>query len=205
MATSKKQKFYAVKVGVTPGIYTDWAECEPLIKGYPGAEYKSFSTKEEAEFYLTGKAPEKEELPPEGTLYAYVDGSFHAQTGVYGYGVVLIFPDGHIEEQSGGDNKAEVASMRNVAGELKGAMLAMQYAMRNGFSAVKIFHDYEGIAKWAMGEWKTNLDATAAYRDYAWRMQSKLNLSFQKVDAHTGVFYNERADILAKQGAGISE
>ena len=205
MATNKKQKFYAVKVGTNPGIYTDWAECEPLIKGYAGAEYKSFSTREEAEYYLTGNVPETEELPPEGMLYAYVDGSYNTETGVYGYGVVLIFSDGHTQEQSGGDNKPEVASMRNVAGELKGAMLAMQYALRNGFWAVKIFHDYEGIAKWALGEWKTNLDATAAYREYAWKIRAKLQLSFQKVDAHTGVFYNERADILAKQGAGILE
>ncbi|MBE7043867.1 MAG: reverse transcriptase-like protein [Ruminococcaceae bacterium] len=203
MATSKK-KFYAVRVGAVPGIYESWAECEPFIKGFPKAEYKSFPTKEEAEYYLTGKAPQTEELPPEGTLYAYVDGSYNIESGFYGYGVVLIFPDGHTEEQSGGDKKEEVATMRNVAGELKGAMLAMQYAVNHGFSKVKIFHDYEGIAKWAKGEWKTNLDATAAYREFAWMIQSKITVSFQKVDAHTGVFYNERADILAKQGAGIT-
>lgn len=205
MATNKKQKFYAVKVGVTPGIYTDWAECEPLICGYPNAQYKSFSKLEEAEYYLTGKVSKTEELPEEKTLFAYVDGSYNIETGVYGYGVVLIFPDGHTEEQSGGDNKREVASMRNVAGELKGAMLAMQYALRNGFCHLKIFHDYEGIAKWATGDWKTNLEATKAYREYAWKIQSKLTLTFEKVDAHTGVFYNERADILAKQGAGITD
>ncbi len=205
MATNKKPKFYAVKVGAVPGIYESWAECEPLIKGFAGAEYKSFSTREEAEYYLTGKASNVEQLPPEDTLFAYVDGSYNIETGVYGYGVVLIFSDGHTEEQSGGDKKEEVASMRNVAGELKGAMLAMQYAVNHGFRKVKIFHDYEGIAKWAMGEWKTNLDATAAYREFAWMIHSKIELSFEKVDAHTGVFYNERADILAKQGAGIME
>ena len=206
MATNKK-KFYAVKVGKTPGIYESWAECEPLIKGFAGAEYKSFSTKAEAECYLTGvtQTAALEELPPEGVLYAYVDGSFNIESGFYGYGVVLIFPDGHTEEQYGGDKKESVATMRNVAGELKGAMLAMQYAVNHGFSQVKIFHDYEGIAKWAKGEWKTNLDATAAYREFAWMIQSKITVDFQKVDAHTGVFYNERADILAKQGAGITE
>ena len=204
MATNKK-KFYAVKVGAVPGIYESWTECEPLIKGFPSAAYKSFPTKEEAEYYLTGKTPQTEELPPEGTLYAYVDGSYNIESGFYGYGVVLIFPDGHTEEQSGGDKKEEVATMRNVAGELKGAMLAMQYAVNHGFSKVKIFHDYEGIAKWAKGEWKTNLDATAAYREFAWMIGAKIKVDFQKVDAHTGVFYNERADILAKLGAGIIE
>lgn len=202
MATSK-QKFYAVKVGKIAGIYESWAECEPLIKGFPGAEYKSFSTRLEAESYLSGKPTQKDELPSEGTLYAYVDGSYNLESGYYGYGVVLIFPDGHTEEQSGGDKKESVATMRNVAGELKGAMLAMQYAVNHGFSKVKIFHDYEGIAKWAKGEWKTNLDATAAYREFAWMIQSKIKVDFEKVDAHTGVLYNERADILAKQGAGV--
>ncbi len=205
MATNKKPKFYAVKVGLTPGVYESWAECEPLIKGYPGADYKSFPTKAEAEYYVTGKAPVTEELPPENTLFAYVDGSYNIQTGVYGYGVVLIFPDGHTEEQFGSGQKEEVASMRNVAGELKGAMIAMQYAVNHGFQKLTVFHDYEGIAKWAKGEWKTNLDATAAYREFAWMIGSKIELSFQKVDAHTGVLYNERADALAKQGAGITE
>ncbi|MBO5409157.1 MAG: ribonuclease H family protein [Clostridia bacterium] len=207
MATNKK-KFYAVKIGKTPGIYESWAECEPLIKGFPGAEYKSFSAKAEAECYLTGTTSETTEtqgLPPVGTLYAYVDGSYNIESGFYGYGVVLIFPDGRTEEQFGGDKKESVATMRNVAGELKGAMLAMQYAVNHGYSHVKIFHDYEGIAKWAKGEWKANLEATAAYREFAWMIQSKIQVSFQKVDAHTGVFYNERADILAKQGAGILE
>lgn len=205
MATNKKPKFYAVKVGAAPGIYESWAECEPFIKGFSGAEYKSFSTREEAEYYLTGKAPSVEQLPSEDTLFAYVDGSYNIETGVYGYGVILIFSDGHTEELSGGDKKEEVASMRNVAGELKGAMLAMQYAVNHGFRKVKIFHDYEGIAKWAKGEWKTNLDATASYREFAWMIGAKIELSFEKVDAHTGVFYNERADVLAKQGAGITE
>ena len=205
MATNKKPKFYGVKAGVTPGVYNTWGECEPLIKGYPGAEYKSFSTREEAESYVMGKAPVTRELPPENTLFAYVDGSYNIETGVYGYGVVLIFPDGKTEESFGGDQKPEVASMRNVAGELKGAMLAMQYAVNHGFEQVKIFHDYEGIAKWATGEWKANLDATKAYREFAWMIEARIRVSFQKVDAHTGVLYNERADILAKQGAGITE
>lgn len=205
MATSKKKKFYGVKVGMVPGVYSTWEECEALIKGYPGAQYKSFATQEEAEYYVTGKAPVSETLPPEHTLFAYVDGSYNSSTGVYGYGVVLIFPDGHTEEMSGGDQKAEVASMRNVAGELKGAMLAMQYAVNHKFQHLTVFHDYEGIAKWAKGEWKTNLEATFAYREYAQMIQTKIKLTFQKVDAHTGVLYNEQADLLAKQGAGITE
>ena len=47
--SKKKQKYYVVWEGVTPGIYKSWADCQLQIKGYPGARYKSFSSKEEAE------------------------------------------------------------------------------------------------------------------------------------------------------------
>lgn len=44
-----KQKYYVVWNGVTPGIYTSWSECQAQIKGYEGAVYKSFESREEAE------------------------------------------------------------------------------------------------------------------------------------------------------------
>lgn len=45
-------KFYAVKAGRTPGIYTTWTEAEAQVKGFSGAEFKSFRTREEAEAWL---------------------------------------------------------------------------------------------------------------------------------------------------------
>ncbi len=48
-----KQKYYVVWDGVVPGIYTSWAECQLQIKGYVGAKYKSFATKEEADRALS--------------------------------------------------------------------------------------------------------------------------------------------------------
>jgi ribonuclease HI len=44
-----KQKYYVVWKGETPGVYTSWDDCQIQIKGYEGAIYKSFNTKEEAE------------------------------------------------------------------------------------------------------------------------------------------------------------
>lgn len=43
-----KNKYYVVWAGVEPGVYDSWAECHLQINGYPGARYKSFSTREEA-------------------------------------------------------------------------------------------------------------------------------------------------------------
>lgn len=46
---AKKKKYYVVWEGVTPGIYENWNDCNLQIKGFPGAKYKSFKTKAEAE------------------------------------------------------------------------------------------------------------------------------------------------------------
>ena len=45
----KKQKYYVVWEGNTPGIYNSWTACQLQIKGYPNAKYKSFGSREEAE------------------------------------------------------------------------------------------------------------------------------------------------------------
>jgi ribonuclease HI len=41
-------KFYAVRKGRKPGIYTSWSEAQTQINGYSGAEYKSFTTRSAA-------------------------------------------------------------------------------------------------------------------------------------------------------------
>ena len=45
------QKYYAVRTGKKPGIYNTWEECKAVVDGYPGAQYKSFKTREEAEAF----------------------------------------------------------------------------------------------------------------------------------------------------------
>jgi ribonuclease HI len=46
------KKFYAVLKGHKVGIFTTWAACQAATKGYSGAAFKSFPTKEEADVYL---------------------------------------------------------------------------------------------------------------------------------------------------------
>lgn len=47
-----KQKFYAVRCGLIPGIYNTWDECSKNVSGYSGAEYKSFESREDAVKWL---------------------------------------------------------------------------------------------------------------------------------------------------------
>ena len=55
---SSKPKFYAVANGLEPGIYEDWDTAKTQVVGYPGAIYKSFSTRKEAEQYMQQKEME---------------------------------------------------------------------------------------------------------------------------------------------------
>lgn len=43
-----KNKFYTVWIGRRPGIYASWDECKLQIFGFENAEYKSFSTYDDA-------------------------------------------------------------------------------------------------------------------------------------------------------------
>lgn len=45
---AKKQKYYVVWRGIKPGIYTSWEECKKQTLGFEGAQYKSFTTLEDA-------------------------------------------------------------------------------------------------------------------------------------------------------------
>lgn len=48
-------KFYAVRVGHTPGIYETWDDCKAQVSGFPGAKFKSFSSLEAAEVWYADK------------------------------------------------------------------------------------------------------------------------------------------------------
>ncbi len=134
----------------------------------------------------------------EEILIAYVDGSFEPTLGKYAYGCVLIEPDGIETTLSGSGNDPEVANIRNVAGEMLGAMNAVKWAKAHDYREIRIYYDYMGIEMWATGGWKAKNKYTAGYADYMKKSASQVKISFQKVAAHTGVRYNEMADKLAK-------
>lgn len=135
---------------------------------------------------------------------AYVDGSFEKDSGVYGYGVVFIEKNGNIEEYFDSGREESYKSMRNVSGEILGALKAASLAVEKGYSSIAIFHDYQGIASWAKGEWKCNKEKTIEYREKMLSYQKQIKITFHKVLAHSGDYFNERADLLAKQAVGIN-
>lgn len=192
-------KFYAVRKGRKTGIFRTWDECRASVHGFSGPEYKSFGTLEEAQTFLQGV--QKEEVE-EDRLRIYVDGSFHAGTGEFSYGMVVLLKEGIQTFHKKYDDK-ELAAMHNVAGEIKGAEAAMRYAMEHGIRKIAIYHDYEGIAKWCLGLWKTNKEGTRAYKSFYDEASRQVDIQFVKVAGHSGDTYNEMADQLAKEALGI--
>lgn len=224
------KKYYAVKVGLTTGIFETWEECKASVDGYPGALYKSFKDLAEAHAYMgwsgqqlsifdmntiddqapIDETPVQNEAAPDLdkpfsnsiNAVAYVDGSYNEATKEFGYGVVMFYNGEEIHLKDSFDNE-EMASMRNVAGEIYGSMAAMDFAIKNGIKNISIYYDYMGISKWCTGEWKTNKAGTIAYKKYYDQAKKKVNVTFEKVKGHSGDKYNDLADKLAKESVGV--
>ena len=202
------KKYYAVRVGKTPGIYMTWADCKAQVDGFSGAVYKSFANIEEADAFMnldasvSVKADKLSDIPSD-TMIAYVDGSFSVETSEYGYGVV-IFYNGEELHLSGKGTEDYMIAMRNVAGEIIGSRKAMEYAIEKNCKNIIIYHDFEGIAKWCQGLWKTNKQGTIEYKEYFDSVKTQINIEFVKVKGHSGDKYNELADRLAKEAIGIT-
>lgn len=141
---SKKRKYYAVRN--TNQIFENWSDCERVVKGTKGVEFKSFPTREQADAYLRDEEPvlstkKTSEVVPyvsdtgikgtikmaedsdpllwgiDGFVYS-IDGSFNTQTQTYG-GAFACYENGVLlDAQAVANNKPQFAGSRNVAGEV---------------------------------------------------------------------------------------
>ena len=239
-----KKKFYAIKN--TQQVVTTWAECEAIVKGMSGAQYKSFKSEKEAEAFLNDSETKSKsdtievvnyvsengisgnitvaeninpfdlELTPSGTIYA-VDGSFNADTKVYGAGIAQYDCTEYVmsmKRMSG--NRPEFASARNVAGEIIAFATAIHMATEQMQNEITIICDYEGDFRWAAPKsvkvnnvacWGNKkgtpiAEYHAKAMDYA--KKNGLNkINFVWVRGHKGVESNELVDNLAKAACGI--
>lgn len=205
-------KYYAVKAGKKPGIYTTWNDCKEQVNGYSGAVYKSFKTESEAEAFIgitnSNTEPkvntETAVISSNARLTAYTDGSWHPQTPEYfGYGFVLFNDDNpeNITTKHGlVTDDPDMAKMRNVAGEITAVISAVNTARELHATELTVYHDYQGIEKWANNSWKAKNQYTQNYKTFIQKMRESMTINFIHVQSHTGDKYNELADELANTG-----
>lgn len=202
-----KKNYYGVKNGRKTGVFSSWGECKKQVSGFSHAEYKGFSTENEAYIYVYGYAKQStiEEFVldtndnHENRIAIYVDGSFDKDRRIYGSSWVIINGADVIEQNFKAGNNERLAKHWNITGELLAVIYALRRAKSCGYSKIDIYYDCEGIRQWATGEYKCNIDLTKKYRELFLTEFAELDIIFHKVKAHTGNKYNEIADGLAKR------
>lgn len=158
------KKYYAVRKGWTPNIYTSWEECKKQIEGFSNMEFKGFELLSEAQEYMKGinyektvkqelskslfegkKIPDIEEvfskeenrpikLPEQLTIYT--DGSCYTALGQKIENTKVLSPGGYATVILGPDNK-EI--MRIVGGEQNTTNNRMEF--RAVIAALKYVND----------------------------------------------------------------
>ena len=118
---AEKKKFYAVVKGRKPGIYSEWfgeAGAEAQIRGFNGALYRGFTSRQDAEAFLESggvfvppafsddaqsaeAAPDYQAELLAGRVVIFTDGASSGNPGPGGYGVVLLFGNQRRELSAG--------------------------------------------------------------------------------------------------------
>jgi viroplasmin and RNaseH domain-containing protein len=135
---------------------------------------------------------------PKARYEIYVDGSFI--NGSTGYGAVVLRNEEIVDELFGSVDNGDVNGTRQVAGELEAVKEALKWCRAHSVGEVDLYYDYLGIEKWATGQWKTNQRLTKEYALFV--RTCPIRIHWHKVQSHTGNRWNDRADALAKKGAG---
>ncbi|MEN8142715.1 MAG: ribonuclease HI [Thermodesulfobacteriota bacterium] len=220
-----KKKFYAIAVGAKPGIYGNWPAAHAQVKGFPGAKYKGFSTRREAELWLDnpGHSPAAakgtptkkvspaatDTSPRAGEVSIYTDGGARFNPGPGGYGVVQIYND-ETKELGGGYRHTTNNRM-----ELMGCIVALR-ELEYRDKPVTLYSDSQyvvnGINKgWAKG-WRKRgwikADKQPAVNPDLWaellELIEDLDITFRWVRGHAGHPQNERCDEMAVAWSGKS-
>jgi ribonuclease HI len=141
-------------------------------------------------------------------LNIYTDGSCLNNPGQGGWGIVVILPNGKIEEYSKGFKLTTNSRM-----EMKAMYMALKYAEKHGKGKVNIHSDSNFIIQaftqhwldgWVKKGWKKQKNEPVANADI-WKkiypLYRKLDVNFLKVKAHSGIEHNEQVDELARAAA----
>lgn len=194
-------RYYAVRVGHTPGVYTTWAECKQNTYKFPKATFKSFDTRAEAEAFVRGGSQVVDDssngasdgAPSSGPnrLVVYTDGACQGKPRRAGSGVWF----GHRDPR----NISEPSPGRPT--NQRAEAYAILLALRATQGPVEIRSDSQYGIKGA-----TKAQAAYANTDLfeaIWVAMQGRDVRFRHVYGHTGVEGNEGADRLAVKACRV--
>ncbi|MDQ0208319.1 ribonuclease H [Alkalicoccobacillus murimartini] len=153
-----KSKFYVVWKGIQPGIYTSWAECEAQVKGFPGARFKSFPTKTEAEQAFHSKPGSKTSPKKSGSSKPKTDKVISQDQIIWESVSVDVGSRGNpgIVEYKGVDTKTgeilfshgEIHIGTNNMGEFLAIVHALAYLKERNDTTTPVYSDSRTALKW---------------------------------------------------------
>ena len=207
------KKYYAVKAGRKTGIFLTWDACEEQVKGYPGAKFKGFPSRADAEAWLGETTGPKESAPAEDAwekaedtdYVVYTDGScLKNPDGPGGWAAVIVDSStGEREELYGGS-----PSTTNNRMELSAAIAALSHVSEG--KSISLYTDSQymknaftrnWIRNWKRNGWKTIKGTDVLNKDLWLQLDelcAKHKVEFRWVKGHAGISYNERCDQLAR-------
>lgn len=101
MTKKAKQKYYAVRVGKVPGIYTNWDEANLQVFGLNHCEYKSFKTLALAEEYMSATSETyKHTQPSSQSTSSLVNTKYYAVRVGAKPGVYLTYEESQLQTNS---------------------------------------------------------------------------------------------------------
>ena len=143
---------------------------------------------------------------------AYTDGSYNSMLERYAYGTIIFPNPQDLTDQlqiSGSGEVDEYKTANNVAGEVLGAVTAMEFALEQGWKKITIFHDYNGLAYWAKAmpgmtrRWQAKMPIAQYYQKRYDELSQMIDVDFFWVRGHSRDHYNDIVDALAKRELGI--
>lgn len=162
-----KEKYYVVWDGVTPGVYTSWNDCLLQTKGYEGAKYKSFDTREEAERAITrspyeyiGKNAKKETVKPTSYPACVIENSLAVDAACSGNPGAMEYRGVHIASRQEIFHFGPMKGTNNI-GEFLAIVHGLAVLKQKGFD-MPIYTDSVNAMKWVKDKkCKTKLPRTA--------------------------------------------
>ena len=148
-------------------------------------------------------------MPHMKQIRIFTDGSSRGNPGPSGWGVVVLYPSGKINEYGG---RADVATNNQM--ELTACLEALRAVEMKPEEADEIVMHLDSayvlggvtgwVYSWEKNGWKTsagepvqNQDLWKAIAALLFRLKTKHTIVWEKVKGHVGVFGNERVDAIA--------